>query len=104
MNKTIKHVIILLIGILIGTLINILVLKYQDILQADYDITNLYKEAPTKKNFLVAMIPATLMSAVTFTYILQAPEGLKLSTAISYPAGIAFALVCLLLYYQKRGK
>lgn len=49
MNKTSNHVIILLIGILIGTLINILVLKYQDILQADYDITNLYKEAPLPK-------------------------------------------------------
>ena len=49
MNKTINHVIILLIGILIGTLINILVLKYQDILQADYDITNLYKEVPLPK-------------------------------------------------------
>lgn len=49
MNKTINHVIILLIGILIDTLINILVLKYQDILQADYDITNLYKEAPLPK-------------------------------------------------------
>ena len=49
MNKTINHVIILLIGILIGTLINILVLKYQDILQTDYDITNLYKEAPLPK-------------------------------------------------------
>lgn len=64
----------------------------------------LYKEAPDKKNYLVAMIPATLMSAVTFTYILQAPEGLKLSTAISYPAGIAFALFCLFMYYQKRDK
>ena len=49
MNKTINHVIILLIGILIGTLINILVLKYQDILQADDDITNLYKETPLPK-------------------------------------------------------
>lgn len=49
MNKTINHLIILLIGILIGTLINILVLKYQDIVQADYDITNLYKEAPLPK-------------------------------------------------------
>ena len=54
MNKTINHIIILLIGILIGTLINILVLKYQDILQADYDITNLYKEAllPKEPTFI----------------------------------------------------
>lgn len=62
----------------------------------------LYKQAPAKKNFLIALIPATLMSAVTFTYILQAPEGLKLSTAISYPSGVVFALLCLFLYYQKR--
>lgn len=41
----------------------------------------------------IASLPATFMSAVAVTYILQAPEGLKLPTAISYPIGIVAALV-----------
>lgn len=49
----------------------------------------------------IAAIPATFMSAVSCTYILMAPEGFKLSAAISYPAGIAFAIVCLGLFMVK---
>mgnify|MGYP000930753784 CR=1 FL=1 len=49
----------------------------------------------------VAAIPATFMSAVSFTYILMAPEGFKLSESISYPAGIVFAIACLVLFYVK---
>ena len=41
----------------------------------------------------IATIPATFMSAVSVTYILQAPEGFKLPIAISYPAGIISALI-----------
>ncbi len=41
----------------------------------------------------IATVPATFMSAVSVTYILQAPEGFKLSTSISYPIGIISALV-----------
>ena len=37
------------------------------------------------------------------TYILQAPEGFQLSTAISYPVGLAFAAGCLLLFLFKAG-
>jgi carbon starvation protein CstA len=48
-----------------------------------------------KKNYFIAMIPATFMSAVTSTYILMASEGFKLSTTIAYPIGIIFAAVCL---------
>lgn len=44
---------------------------------------------------LIAAIPATFMSAVSCTYILYADEGFKLSAAISYPIGIAFAVICL---------
>lgn len=40
----------------------------------------------------IATIPATFMTAVSVTYILQAPEGFSLSTSISYPVGIAVAL------------
>lgn len=43
----------------------------------------------------IATVPATFMSAVSCTYILQAKEGFQLSTAISYPVGIIFALGCL---------
>jgi len=51
----------------------------------------------------IATVPATFMSAVSVTYILQAAEGFKLSTSISYPAGIAFAAVCFGLYMFKVG-
>jgi len=43
------------------------------------------------------------MSAVSMTYILQAPEGFKLPTSFSYPVGIAFALVCLFAFLFKAG-
>ena len=51
-----------------------------------------------KKNYIIAVIPATFMSAVSMTYILMAPEGFKLSTKISYPIGIAFAICCLITF------
>ncbi|HAM64097.1 MAG: carbon starvation protein CstA [Firmicutes bacterium GWF2_51_9] len=51
----------------------------------------------------IATVPATFMSAVSVTYILQAAEGFKLPTSISYPGGIAFAVVCLTLYMVKVG-
>lgn len=41
----------------------------------------------------IATIPATFMSAVVTTYILQAPEGFKLSPSISQPMGIIIAVV-----------
>jgi carbon starvation protein CstA len=34
----------------------------------------------------LATVPATFMTAVSATYLLQAPEGFKLSTTIAYPA------------------
>lgn len=42
---------------------------------------------------LAAALPATFMSAVSVTYILIADEGLRLSTSVSYPIGIAAAVV-----------
>lgn len=42
---------------------------------------------------LIAAIPATFMTAVSVTYILIADEGFKLSSQISYPIGIAAAVV-----------
>lgn len=60
----------------------------------------LYEAAPAKKNYLIALVPAAFMSVVTFTYILQAPEGLALSTGISYPGGFIFAAACLYFFLQ----
>lgn len=62
----------------------------------------LYHYKPNSKAYFVAMIPAIFMSIVTFTYILQAKEGLQLATSISYPAGIVFAIVCLILCFKTR--
>lgn len=51
-----------------------------------------------KKNFFIALVPATFMSAVSMTYILIAPEGFQLSTKIAYPIVIAFAVACLITF------
>lgn len=60
----------------------------------------LYRTKKTSGAWKIPFVPATFMSAVSCTYILQAPEGLQLSTAISYPVGIAFAVLCVGLYYK----
>ena len=62
----------------------------------------IYLMKPESKTYLIAMIPAIFMSIVTFTYILQAKEGLQLPTVITYPAGIAFAIFCLILCLKTR--
>lgn len=53
---------------------------------------------------LITALPATFMSAVSVTYILMAPEGFKLSSLISYPVGICFAIVLFVLYVIKSRK
>jgi carbon starvation protein CstA len=52
----------------------------------------------------IATIPATFMTAVTTTYIIIAPEGLKLSTAIGYPVGIIAAVAALGALLTKAAK
>lgn len=66
----------------------------------------LFRTKPGTKSYLVAAIPATFMSAVSCTYILQAPEGLQMSTSITYPAGIVFAIFCVILFCRtlKKGR
>ncbi|MTI69614.1 MAG: carbon starvation protein A [Firmicutes bacterium] len=49
----------------------------------------------------IATIPATFMTAVSSTYILQAPEGFKLPTTISYPVGIVVAIVAITVFMKK---
>ncbi len=60
----------------------------------------LYRTKKGSGAWKIPFVPATFMSAVSCTYILQAPEGLQLSTSISYPVGILFAIVCVALYYK----
>ena len=47
---------------------------------------------------LLTALPAAFMSAVSSTYILMAEEGLGLSAAAAYPAGVGFALALFVLY------
>lgn len=55
-----------------------------------------------KKGFhWICSIPATFMTAVTFTYILQAPEGFALSTSISYPVGLLGTILVVSLFAKK---
>lgn len=54
-----------------------------------------------KKFHWIATIPATFMTAVSITYIFQAPEGLALPTSVSYPVGIAAAAAAFILFMVK---
>ncbi len=47
---------------------------------------------------LITAIPAAFMSAVSLTYILMSGEGFGLPAAVSYPAGIVFALAAFSFY------
>jgi carbon starvation protein CstA len=60
----------------------------------------LYKQ---KKFYLISLVPAVWMTAVTSTYILIAPEGLHLSSNIAYFGGafITLAAVSVFLWKQK---
>ncbi|MBQ7516710.1 MAG: carbon starvation protein A [Schwartzia sp.] len=60
----------------------------------------LYQKLDNKMASLVAAVPATFMSVVTTTYILQAKEGLQLPTSITYPAGFVFAALFLGLFLK----
>ncbi len=58
----------------------------------------------TGKFFLVTLVPAMFMTAVTVTYLLFAPEGFSLSREISYIAGIAASLAALIAFLAYRLK
>lgn len=53
------------------------------------------------KNHWIATAPATFMTAVSVTYIMMAPEGFKLSQTISYPVGVAAAVLALVFFLSK---
>ena len=46
----------------------------------------------------IATIPATFMSAVVSTYILQAPEGFKMPASVAQPIGIVVAVVLFAMF------
>lgn len=46
----------------------------------------------------MAALPAAFMTAVSVTYFIQAPECLRLPTAVAYPVGIVAAVACTALY------
>ena len=54
-----------------------------------------------KRFHWIATIPAIFMTAVTFIYLLQAPEGFGLSASISNPVGFLFTAAITLLFYTK---
>lgn len=55
-----------------------------------------------RKNVWIALLPAVFMTAVCSTYILIAPEGFKVSTAIAYPAGLIVTVVSVILFIRKK--
>lgn len=54
-----------------------------------------------QRNHWIATIPAIFMTAVSFTYLLQAPEGFGLPTSISYPVGLVITSAITLLFVSK---
>ncbi len=52
----------------------------------------------------ITTVPAVFMTAVSATYIMQAPEGFKLSVRIAYPIGIMAAIVIFGLFMIKSSK
>ncbi|MBP5774721.1 MAG: carbon starvation protein A [Clostridiales bacterium] len=58
----------------------------------------LVKNHKNKIVSLITAVPAAFMSAVSVTYILMAKEGFKLSSAVSYPAGIIAAAILFVIY------
>lgn len=53
------------------------------------------------KSHWMASIPAFFMTAVSATYILQAPEGFSLSTTIAYPVGAVIAVATMAYFLIK---
>lgn len=57
-----------------------------------------------KKSHWMASIPATFMTAVSSTYLLQAPEGFRLPTTIAYPVGVIVAVAAIVIFMAKASK
>jgi carbon starvation protein CstA len=58
--------------------------------------------AKQQKMYWISLVPAMIMTAVSVSYILIAPEGFNLSSTFSYTAGIAVCLsICILFWFKK---
>ena len=57
-----------------------------------------------KKNHWIATLPATFMSYICISYILQAPEGFKLAASISDITGLIGAALLFILFMTKANK
>ena len=60
--------------------------------------------AQQRKLYWITLFPALLMTAVTSTYLLFAPEGFSLSKEISYTAGAFVTLAALVGFFVYAGK
>ena len=66
--------------------------------------------AKEHKNYWIAAVPATFMSAVSMTYFMMAGECMGLipffknNAAVGYPVGLVFAAACLALFLSKAKK
>ncbi len=56
------------------------------------------------KSHWIASAPATLMTGVSITYIMMAPEGFELSSSIAYPVGAIAAIGTLIYFLYKVNK
>ncbi len=57
--------------------------------------------AKENKNHFISTIPAIFMTAVTFAYILQAPEGFRLPAGMSNGLGVLIAIIFTVLFANK---
>ena len=60
--------------------------------------------AVSKKTYIITLIPALFMTCVCSTYICIAPEGLGLSSVVSYSVGIACVVIAVVWFYAWLGK
>jgi carbon starvation protein CstA len=60
--------------------------------------------AQQRKFYWITLLPALLMTAVTSTYLLFAPEGFSLSKEISYPVGAIVTIASLAGFFFYLGK
>ena len=55
-------------------------------------------------NYWISLIPATFMSSVCVSYILQAPEGFRLNAMFSNGVGVVAAIVLFVLFMLNKNK
>ncbi|MGM9531350.1 carbon starvation CstA family protein [Intestinibacter sp.] len=56
------------------------------------------------KNYMVTVAPAIYMTAVTFSYIMQAPEGFRLPAQVGNTIGIVVAILFAVVFFVKANK